>query len=251
MLYLRECANELYDNYSSYLTYAERLAAKYYLLKVEIFYSDPLLKSLVAEHQPEALSDADIDKNNWKKCTKTPEYKNYLTLLEEENMKAHLMFEDVFSEVGHVLGEMPIKNFEKGYKPEVLENSFEELKFAYRSTTSHIFKSIHENKKIHPHTRNKIKLRLFCCHMINRIFNRKEVGDNFPFFVKWLHTKHITYPNVFDFHYFKQWIHDETQDNLEKNIGQLHKTFFWIKCDKSHYQYIIVEYPYWMSDHFV
>lgn len=48
LLYLRECATELYDNYSSYLTYAERLAAKYYLLKVEIFYSDPLLRSLCA-----------------------------------------------------------------------------------------------------------------------------------------------------------------------------------------------------------
>jgi hypothetical protein len=48
------------------------LAAKYYLLKVEIFYSDPLLRSLSAEQMPDALGDADIDKNNWKKCTKTP-----------------------------------------------------------------------------------------------------------------------------------------------------------------------------------
>jgi len=47
------------------------LAAKYYLLKVEIFYSDPLLRSLSAEQLPEALSDAEVDKNNWKKCTKT------------------------------------------------------------------------------------------------------------------------------------------------------------------------------------
>jgi len=107
------------------LTYAERLAAKYYLLKVEIFYSDPLLRSLAAEQQPEALADADIDKLNWKKCTKTPEYKAMVTLLEEENMKAHLNFEDVYSEVGHVLGEMPIKNFGKGYKPEVTEKTFE------------------------------------------------------------------------------------------------------------------------------
>ena len=39
-------------------------------------------------------------------------------------MKAHLMFEDIYSEVGHVLGEMPIKNFEKGYKSEVNEKTF-------------------------------------------------------------------------------------------------------------------------------
>ena len=40
-------------------------------------------------------------------------------------MKAHLNFEDVYSEVGHVLGEMPIKNFGKGYKSEVTEKTFE------------------------------------------------------------------------------------------------------------------------------
>lgn len=141
-------------------------------------------------------------------------------------MKAHLMFEDVYSEVGHVLGEMPIKNFERGYRPEVTEKSFEELKFAYRSTTSHIFKAIHENKKIHSHTRNKIKLRLFCCHMVNRIFNRKEVSDNFSYYIEWLKARKITYPNAFDFHYFKQWIHEETQGSLEQNIAKLHKTFF-------------------------
>ena len=65
------------------MTYAERLAAKYYLLKVEIFYSDPLLRYLSSDQQPEALIDADIDKNNWKKCTKTTDYKNFVTLLEE------------------------------------------------------------------------------------------------------------------------------------------------------------------------
>lgn len=106
------------------------------------------------------------------------------------------------------------------------EKNFDDLKFAYRSTTSHIFKAIHENKKIHSHTRNKIKLRLFCCHMINRIFNRKEIGDYFQCYNKWLLARKIQYPNAFDFHYFKQWIHEETQENLERNIAHLHKTFF-------------------------
>jgi hypothetical protein len=43
---LKECAIELFDNYASYLTYAERLAAKFYLLKAYLFYSDPLLVNL-------------------------------------------------------------------------------------------------------------------------------------------------------------------------------------------------------------
>ena len=58
-------------------------------------------------------------------------------------MKAHLLFEDVYNEVGNVLSDISIKNFEKGYKCDVSEKTFDELKFAYRSTTSHIFKAIH------------------------------------------------------------------------------------------------------------
>ena len=62
--------------------------------------------------------------------------------------------------------------------------------------------------------------------MINRIFNRKEIADYFQGYSKWLASRKIQYPHSFDFHYFKQWIHEETQENLEKNITHLHKTFF-------------------------
>ncbi len=43
--------------------------------------------------------------------------------------------------------------------------------------------------------------------MINRIFNRKEVNENFPFFMKWLEAKGIHYDHAFDFIYFKKWIY--------------------------------------------
>ena len=58
-------------------------------------------------------------------------------------MKAHLMFEDTYNEVNIVLKDMPIKNFERGYKLAIDEKTFDELRFSYRSTTSYIFKSIH------------------------------------------------------------------------------------------------------------
>ena len=58
------------------------------------------------------------------------------------------------------------------------------------------------------------------------VFNRKEIPDHFPFFIKWLKTKKIEYPHTFDFIYFKKWILEETQQNLERNIALLHKTFF-------------------------
>lgn len=60
---------------------------------------------------PESLEEIDIDSKKWLECTKTPEYKKYISKMEEENMKAHLMFEDTYSEVNIVLKDMPIKNF--------------------------------------------------------------------------------------------------------------------------------------------
>jgi hypothetical protein len=64
---------------------------------------------------PEALEEAGVEKR-WSECVKTPEYKGFVALLEEENMKAHLLFEDTYSEAGNVLSEINIKNFEKGYR---------------------------------------------------------------------------------------------------------------------------------------
>ena len=109
--YLKECATELFDNYASYLTYAERLAAKFYLLKAYIFYSDPMLQCLNNNKMPESLQEVKIDTKKWGQCIKTPEFKKYLSKMEEENMKAHLMFEDTYSEINLVLHDMPIKNF--------------------------------------------------------------------------------------------------------------------------------------------
>ena len=54
-------------------------------------------------------------------------------------------------------------------------------------------------------------MRLFSCHMVNRIFNRKEVLDHFPFFAQWLKKNKIDYPHTFDFVYFKRWIYEEVQ----------------------------------------
>jgi hypothetical protein len=70
--YLKECAIELFDNYASYLTYAERLAAKFYLLKAYLFYSDPLLANLSNNKTPDSLDEVNIDSKRWIECTKTP-----------------------------------------------------------------------------------------------------------------------------------------------------------------------------------
>jgi len=67
---------------------------------------------------------------------------------------------------------MPIEGFKKGYRLEITERDFNEFKFGYRSLTVHLFKVIQNCSGINHHLQNKIKLRIFCCHMIKRIFVR-------------------------------------------------------------------------------
>lgn len=81
-MYLRESANELFENYSSYLSYSERIAAKYYLLKVQIFYSDPLLRDLHYNRLPECLREVELNKN-WDQIIKTSEFKNMVMALQQ------------------------------------------------------------------------------------------------------------------------------------------------------------------------
>lgn len=45
----------MYENYSTYLTYSERLGAKFYLLRAFLFFCDPLLKRLQNKVAPEGF----------------------------------------------------------------------------------------------------------------------------------------------------------------------------------------------------
>lgn len=96
----------------------------------------------------------------------------------------------------------------------------------YRSATSYVFKKIHENKDIDTHLKNKIKLRLFCCHMINRIFDQNEIDSNFEYYIRWLKGIQQDTNSKFDFRNFKRWVSTETKENLDRNIVLLHKIFF-------------------------
>lgn len=83
---------ELYENYASYLTYAERLAARFYLLKAFLFYVDPLTQSLQAKKMPDCLNDANIDEKSWEECVKTDEYRAMVNKIQEEQLKSQFLF---------------------------------------------------------------------------------------------------------------------------------------------------------------
>lgn len=72
--------------------------------------------------------------------------------------------------------------------------------------TMHLFRVIQNCQNMNKHLQYKIKMRIFCCHMINRVFMRQNIERNFPFFVQWLKVNKIKYKHSFDFTYFKRWI---------------------------------------------
>ena len=41
---------------------------------------------------PESLGEVNIDSKKWHECMKTAEFKKFVSKMEEENMKAHLLF---------------------------------------------------------------------------------------------------------------------------------------------------------------
>ena len=79
---------------------------------------------------PDCLSDAGIDPKVWDECTNTEEYKKYCNKLQEKQLKAQFTFEDTYAQIQDVLQHMPIRNFEKGYTLNIVEKTFDELKFS-------------------------------------------------------------------------------------------------------------------------
>lgn len=113
---MKECANEIYDTYNAYLKYPERVAAKFYLLKAYLFFAEPLLQSLSSCQIPDTLIETGIGEAKFIQCTKTVEYKKRVNKLNEEIMKTQILFEDTYNEAAAILNEIPIKNFDKGFK---------------------------------------------------------------------------------------------------------------------------------------
>lgn len=52
-----------------------------------------------------------------------------------------------------------------------------------------------------------MKLKLFCCHVINRVFDKAHVHDLFKYYYEWLCVKKKQL--IFSLTYFQDWIKEE------------------------------------------
>ena len=193
------------------------------MLRAFLFYGDSLAHALEVKQLPNELQQYKLER--WRDFTESREYLIILNPLKYEIMAGRAEFDDAYAQICPVINQFRIRNFVDKFTSTITETEFEQFKVAYRSTTSHVFKLVHENKTIESHLKNKIKMRLFCCHMTNRIFDPAETETNFQYYIKWLNRNDLPYER-FDFVNFKKWILSETKENLDKNIILLHKIFF-------------------------
>jgi hypothetical protein len=117
--------------------------------------------------------------NKWAQFAQSPEIKILVERAKEELHKGELDFSDTYNCLKDVEGSIKIKSFLDKFSEVADDKDFESFKIPYRSTVSFFFKLLHDNKGIDSHNKNKLKLKLFCCHMINRIFNQNEIANNF------------------------------------------------------------------------
>lgn len=77
---------------------------------------------------------------------------------------------------------MKIDNFEDGCREDVQD--FKKIKQGYRNTVGMIFEKIH---KLVPDERLKaqLKFKIFCCHLINRVFDSGIKAEFFLNFTQW------------------------------------------------------------------
>lgn len=54
--------------------------------------------------------------------------------------------------------------------------------------------------------RAQMKFKIFCCHLINRVFKQGAKRENFPYYIEWMKVEKKTGKKSFDFNLFEGWI---------------------------------------------
>ena len=125
------------------MKFSEFLSLKYYLDKV-------CLSILLCER---------------KTTTFTPKEQQYIDKLEEsQKLDYHLLAEDSKEEGSKMKHKITIY--------------FKEYKEEYRMTVGHAFSRAHQQIK-NPEVKAKTKLKLLCCHLINRVFEKEHRNSIF------------------------------------------------------------------------
>lgn len=109
---------------------------------------------------------------------------------------------------------------------------FCDFKEAYRLVVGHVFSKAHKEISENISLRSQVKLELFCCHLINRVFEKEYRKEIFIHYFEWL--KHTTKLKKFSFNTFKEWIKSENSDKLVQTVELVNEKFYkkkWVRRD--------------------
>ena len=104
---------------------------------------------------------------------------------------------------------------------------------AYRNTIGRVYEEVHRKLAENLQERAALKLKLFLCHIINRVFSGCVNPEVFPFYLTWIkkHNKKIS-NRYYDFSSIEEWIADERPDNLQRSQDTINQIFYkWIFND--------------------
>jgi hypothetical protein len=77
------------------------------------------------------------------------------------------------------------------------------------------------------HERTILKLKLFLCHIINRVFTGSVNSSIFPYYSAWLKKNNLKVSDRFyDFNSIEEWIKQEKSENLQRSQDTINQMFY-------------------------
>lgn len=108
---------------------------------------------------------------------------------------------------------------------------------AYRNTVGKVYEEAHKKLADNLQDRAALKLKLFFCHIINRVFSGAVNVAIFPYYVAWLKRNGMRVPYRYDFGSIEEWIRNERPENLQRSQDTINQMFY--KWPVS----MIIDYP--------
>lgn len=97
-----------------------------------------------------------------------------------------------------------IDKFEDGFTTNI--EDFVNFKMAYRNTVGKVYEEVHRKLADNLQERAALKLKLFFCHIINRVFSGTVNPAIFPYYLAWLKKNNMRVPYRYDFGSIEEWI---------------------------------------------
>lgn len=73
----------------------------------------------------------------------------------------------------------------------------------------------------------ELRIKIFICHILNQIFKREDLAENFSYYFEWKKHQKLDEPvEVFNFESLAMWISKEDRNNLIKSIAAIMKKYF-------------------------